>query len=241
MVVDLNGKGVRFIETAPARGRKEGQRTYFRLCASPSLSVPGYIPVNRNEVFEQREVRVNENGEGEAVISEKITERGEDGIFKKSSNAEFVINGSGGEKVGTDGPYAYYDGSDNNTPTPTPHDPQIPLGNPSGGIVGGGNTGSNPPSTPPQDSKDKTKRRILGGIIGGILVIPVIIPGFMRGCDDIQKDPTDPTAAVETTGPDDKHKYEIGGVVPTTDPDPIPIVPVIDDSDLNIILNIYRK
>lgn len=246
MVVDLNGKGVKFVETAPARGRQEGKKLYFRLCASPSLSVPGYRPVNRNEVFEQREVRVNENGEGEAVISEKITKRGEDGIFKKLSNAEFVINGSGGKEVGTNNPYVAYGGYDKTTPpptptpTPTPHDPQIPSGKPSGGIVGGGNTGSNPPSTPPQDPKDKIKRRI----IGGILVIPVIIPIAigLRSCGDRQKDPTDPTdptAVVETTGPDDKHKYEIRGVVPIIDPDPIPPAPVIDNSELNTIINIY--
>ena len=139
MVVDLNGKGVRFIETAPARGRKEGKKLYYRLCASPTLSVPGYRPVNRNEVFEQREVRVNENGEGEAVVSEKITSRDEGGEFHKSSNAEFVINGSGGNEVGTNNPYvAYYGYNKTPPPPPPPYIPQVPT---EGGTTGGG-TGS---------------------------------------------------------------------------------------------------
>ena len=162
MVVDLNGKGVRFIETAPARGRKEGKKLYYRLCASPTLSVPGYRPVNRNEVFEQREVRVNENGEGEAVVSEKITSRDEGGEFHKSSNAEFVINGSGGNEVGTNNPYvAYYGYNKTPPPPPPPYIPQVPT---EGGTTGGG-TGSPPvPITPPpQDTKDKLKRRLIGG------------------------------------------------------------------------------
>lgn len=236
MVVDLNGKGVRFIETAPARGRKEGKKLYYRLCASPTLSVPGYRPVNRNEVFEQREVRVNENGEGEAVVSEKITSRDEGGEFHKSSNAEFVINGSGGNEVGTNNPYvAYYGYNKTPPPPPPPYIPQVPT---EGGTTGGG-TGSPPvPITPPpQDTKDKLKRRL----IGGILVIPVIIPVALglRGCGDRQKNPTEPTGVVETTGPDDKHKYEVEGVVPSIDPDPIPPAPVIDNSELNTIFDIY--
>ena len=46
MVIDLNGKGVRFIGTDPARGRKEGKSLYFKLCASPDFHVPGYRPVS---------------------------------------------------------------------------------------------------------------------------------------------------------------------------------------------------
>lgn len=241
MVVDLNGKGVRFIETAPARGRKEGQRTYFRLCASPTLSVPGYRSVNRNDFFAQREVRINENGEGGAVISENEISRDVGGEIHKSSNAEFVINGSGGKEVGTNNPYVAYGGYDKTTPPP--YIPHVPT---EGGTTGVGSAVSTPApapapisNTPPPKKKKNTKKRRFFGLLA---IIPIIIVANSRGCNCRQinpTDPIDPNGIVETTGPDDKHKYEINGVVPNVDPEPIPPAPVIDNSELNIIMDIY--
>lgn len=224
MVVDLNGKGVRFIGTDPARGRKEGKSLYFKLCASPDFHVPGYRPVSTTkDNYEYREVRINENGEGEAVISENINKR-ENGKYKKDSNSEYVINGSGGKEVGTDNIYVSNYGYNQEVPPPPPPDePKKVITNSKG------TKNTTIPTSIPQDQKDKIKKRI----IGGLLLIPVVIPIplAMRGCNCIGINPEEPTPISDTTAPTVDPLYDSDGITP--------VDPIIDNSDLNIILGIY--